>query len=339
MKTKQPALLIACILISCNIFSQNIAINSTGALPDTSAMLDVTSTVKGFLAPRMTTAQQNAIPLPATGLMVFNTSTNTMNVNFGTFASPSWVALASGNYTYATGTSGTDFNISSTNSAYTFNLPDAGAAARGVITTGTQTIAGAKTLTGATTVSGTLTASSTLTLSSVASGASTDSILTLSSGGVVRKRRVTDVISTADQTAIIVAASRTNNYTPGNSYATLVYNNASVNVGTAYNTSTGIFTAPATGIYEIIISNMYTVSNSLNNTLNARIVVNSVIESEVAGSLTPYAGSTIGGSIRANTVVQMTSGQTAYVTVGNLNNTMTPAVGTGQTTLRIIRLK
>lgn len=41
--------------------------------PDTSALLDLSSTTKGFLAPRMNTTQQNAIPSPATGLLIYNT--------------------------------------------------------------------------------------------------------------------------------------------------------------------------------------------------------------------------------------------------------------------------
>lgn len=60
--------------------------------------------------------------------------------------------LTGASQTFATGTSGTDFNISSAGTVHTFNLPDAGAAARGIINTGAQTIAGAKTLTSTLTV-------------------------------------------------------------------------------------------------------------------------------------------------------------------------------------------
>ncbi len=57
------------------INAQNIAINATGTSPDASAMLDVQSTSKGMLVPRMTTVQRTAIASPATGLLVFDNTT------------------------------------------------------------------------------------------------------------------------------------------------------------------------------------------------------------------------------------------------------------------------
>jgi uncharacterized protein (TIGR02145 family) len=44
--------------------------------PHASAQLEVSSTTKGFLPPRMTTEQRNAIANPATGLIIYNTTTN-----------------------------------------------------------------------------------------------------------------------------------------------------------------------------------------------------------------------------------------------------------------------
>ena len=57
-------------------------------------------------------------------------------------------ALTDATQTFAVGTSGTNFAISSASGVHTFNLPDASATARGVVTTGAQTFAGAKTFNG-----------------------------------------------------------------------------------------------------------------------------------------------------------------------------------------------
>jgi hypothetical protein len=78
------------------LFSQNVSINSSGNMPDTSAMLDVSSTTKGFLMPRMTTVERDAITLPATGLTIFNTTAVAYQVNTGTPLIPVWSTLYSG---------------------------------------------------------------------------------------------------------------------------------------------------------------------------------------------------------------------------------------------------
>lgn len=53
--------------------------------------------------------------------------------------------LTAATQTFATGTSGSDLNISSTSSTHTFNLPDAGTSTRGVVSVGGQTFHGQKT--------------------------------------------------------------------------------------------------------------------------------------------------------------------------------------------------
>jgi hypothetical protein len=50
------------------------------ATPSTKAIVDLTSTTQGFLPPRMTTAQRDAITSVPAGLMIYNTTTNKLNV-------------------------------------------------------------------------------------------------------------------------------------------------------------------------------------------------------------------------------------------------------------------
>ena len=54
-------------------FSQSVSINNNGAAADSTAMLDVSSTSKGLLIPRLTAQQRTAIASPATGLLVYQT--------------------------------------------------------------------------------------------------------------------------------------------------------------------------------------------------------------------------------------------------------------------------
>ena len=56
---------------------------------DASAMIELRSTTRGFLPPKMTTVQMNAVGTPATGLMIYDTTTNQWMGYDGT----SWVII------------------------------------------------------------------------------------------------------------------------------------------------------------------------------------------------------------------------------------------------------
>lgn len=62
------------VLFMVPAFTQ-VGINTTGTTPDPSSMLDVSSSSKGILFPRMTTTERDAITSPTESLLIFNTST------------------------------------------------------------------------------------------------------------------------------------------------------------------------------------------------------------------------------------------------------------------------
>lgn len=64
------------LLSTAGLHAQAVSINTDASSPAPSAILDVKSTDKGVLIPRMSTAQRTAIATPARGLLVFDNSTD-----------------------------------------------------------------------------------------------------------------------------------------------------------------------------------------------------------------------------------------------------------------------
>jgi hypothetical protein len=65
---------LATLIMASYTLTAQVAVTTDGSDPDGSAMLDVKSTEKGFLPPRMTEAQRNAIGSPTAGLVVWCTN-------------------------------------------------------------------------------------------------------------------------------------------------------------------------------------------------------------------------------------------------------------------------
>lgn len=116
--------LAAILLLNTNGFAQGIAINDDGTDANSSAMLDVKSNAgtQGFLLPRMTEVQKNAITTPATSLLVYQTDGIS---GFYFYNGSSWEPVSSKmkNYTtvaIAEGKSGTDNDLCYVDETETF---------------------------------------------------------------------------------------------------------------------------------------------------------------------------------------------------------------------------
>ena len=92
---KKIYMFIAVLMAMISPVAAQVAVNTDGALPVASAMLEVTSTTRGMLIPRMTTAQRMAIASPATGLLVYDNTTQ----SFWYYYPQGWKELASGGIT------------------------------------------------------------------------------------------------------------------------------------------------------------------------------------------------------------------------------------------------
>ncbi|HDQ15482.1 MAG TPA: hypothetical protein ENN45_00305 [Bacteroidetes bacterium] len=97
MKLKILCLSSLIVLFSFSLTAQNVGINPTGAAPNASAMLDVSSTNKGVLIPRVALSQTTStIPVtaPATSLLVYNTaSVNDVSPGYYFWDGSQWVRM------------------------------------------------------------------------------------------------------------------------------------------------------------------------------------------------------------------------------------------------------
>ena len=92
------AALLSVLCSSNTIHAQSMGISSEAITPDPSSLLEMRTTDKGILIPRMTTIERDAITAPATGLMIYNNETNQYNFYNGS----AWVFWGSAAYLSAT---------------------------------------------------------------------------------------------------------------------------------------------------------------------------------------------------------------------------------------------
>jgi len=91
---KKLFIFIVILLFNSSLLFSQVAINADGSAADNSAMLDVKSTSKGLLPPRMTHAQLNAINNPADGLIVYCTDCGSNGVGaLSMFMAGAWHAI------------------------------------------------------------------------------------------------------------------------------------------------------------------------------------------------------------------------------------------------------
>jgi hypothetical protein len=113
------------VLFSATVFGQNVGIGTT--TPDPNAQLDVSSSNKGILIPRMTLAQRNAIPGITLGLMIYQTDNNPgFYVNKSSSFAFNWVPITEGKNLWSTSLGNANYisNINTGNVGIGTTLPE-----------------------------------------------------------------------------------------------------------------------------------------------------------------------------------------------------------------------
>lgn len=169
--------------VSLSAYAQTGSVGIGTATPNASAALDVSSTAKGMLVPRMTSAQRTAISSPAQGLLVFQTDGTQPGFyyNASTTTTASWLWLpdkagAGDNLGNGTATTAVKLagNTLSNNGTGGISITDAGqvTVTGNSVVTGNSTVSGNSSTGGTSTVTGSGSVGGSLAVGTTAAAAS-----------------------------------------------------------------------------------------------------------------------------------------------------------------------
>jgi hypothetical protein len=233
--------------------------------PDASSILDLTSTSQGLLAPRMTAAQRAAIASPATGLLVYQTDGTT---GFYYYSGSAWVAYGATTVTRnatltGSGAAASPLGINLGNSnTWTANQTFGGT----FLITSNSRIAMTNSDNNARDIrfqepSGTGTQYVGLRCPSVTSNGNYALPAVVGSVGQALTLATSNNIDSGSMQWSTVGAAMqfhgtlTNSVSySGTTESVVIFNSATTNVSSQMNTSTGSFTAAASGVYNIAAS-------------------------------------------------------------------------------------
>lgn len=248
-KNIKTQLAVAIVGLLSSALNAQIGIGVTGSV-NSSAALEVNSSTKGFLPPRMTTSQRDAISSPENGLIIYNSTTGKLNIrengSWSELSTTNRVQTITGNQTF---TGSNTFNGATT-------------------LAGTNTISGNTTFTGTSTFNNTATFNNPLTFNSVIRTpnytTSNRNAISSPSAGMLLYNTTTNLLTYRDNAGWKELSSLTgnNSFTGDNSFS-----------GT--NTFSGNFTLSGNATLNGNISLSGTTTLSSSTIMNGEVTMNS----------------------------------------------------------------